>query len=73
MSLTPLPSILNTAAKVILLLIKLNSGHVSYLQSRNRDTDSENKHMDTKGEGGGGGMNWELGVNIHTLLILCIK
>ena len=21
----------------------------------------------------GGGMNWEMGINIHTLLILCIK
>ena len=46
----------------------------SYLQSRNRDTDVENKRMDTKGEnGGGGGMNWEIGIDIYTLLILCIK
>ena len=28
-----------------------------------------NKHMDTKGRG----MNWEMGINIYTLLILCIK
>ena len=28
-----------------------------------------NKHMDTKGEG----ENWEVGIDMHTLLILCIK
>ena len=44
----------------------------SYLQSRNRYTDVENKRMDTKGERGGG-MNWEIGIDIYTLLILCIK
>ena len=38
----------------------------------NRDTDVENKRMDTKGEGGGG-MNWEIRIDIYTLLILCIK
>ena len=41
------------------------------LQGRNRDTDVENKHMDTKvGEsgGGGGGMNWEIGIDMHTLI-----
>ena len=32
----------------------------------------ENKCMDTKGEGGDG-MNWEMGVDIYALLILCIK
>ena len=40
-----------------------------------RDTDVENKRMDTKGGkrvvGGGGGMNWEIGIDIHTLI--CIK
>ena len=41
-----------------------------YLQSRNRDTDVENKRMDTKG-GREGGMNWEIGINIYSLL--CIK
>ena len=52
------------------------------LQGRNRDTDVENKHMDTKGGkrwvggvggwwGGGGGMNWEIGIDIYTLI--CIK
>ena len=45
----------------------------SYLQSRNRDTDVENRHMDTKEEKGEGGMNWEIGTDIYTLLILCIK
>ena len=45
------------------------------LQGRNRDTDVENKRMDTKGgkwRGRGGGvMNWEIGINIYTLI--CIK
>ena len=47
------------------------------LQGRNRDTDVENKHMDTKGlkwgvwGGGGGGMNWEIGIDMYTLM--CIK
>ena len=40
----------------------------SYLQSRNRDTDVENKCMDTRGERGGGGMNWEIGIDIYTVL-----
>ena len=38
-----------------------------HLQSRNRDTDVENKHKDTK-RGKGGGMNWETGIDIHTVL-----
>ena len=43
------------------------------LQGRNRDTDVENKRMDTKGVKWwwGGEMNWEIGVDIYTLL--CIK
>ena len=44
------------------------------LQGRNRDADVKNKHMGTKGGeqgGGGGGMNWEIGIDIHTLI--CIK
>ena len=45
------------------------------LQGRNRDTDVENKCVDTKGGkwgwGGGGGMNWEVGIDIYTLI--CIK
>ena len=49
---------------------------LSSLQGRNRDTDVENKRMDTKGEtggvgGGGGGMNWEILIDIYTLV--CIK
>ena len=45
---------------------------LSYLQNRNRDTDIENKCTDTKG-GREGGMNWEIEVDIYTLLILVIK
>ena len=44
------------------------------MQGRNRDTDVENKRMDTKGGkwwGGGGGMNWEIGIDMYTLI--CIK
>ena len=43
------------------------------LQGRNRDTDVENKRMDTKGGKwwGGGVMNWEIGIDMYTLI--CIK
>ena len=48
------------------------------LQGRNWDTDVENKRMDTKwgkpwggGGGGGGVMNWEIGIDMYTLM--CIK
>ena len=44
------------------------------MQGRNRDTDVENKRRDTKGRkwrGGGGVMNWEIGIDIYTLI--CIK
>ena len=43
------------------------------VQGRNRDTDVENKRVDTKGGmwGGCGGMNWEIGIDIYTLI--CIK
>ena len=47
------------------------------MQGRNGDTDVENKVMDTKGGkpqgvgGGGGGMNWEIGIDMYTLM--CIK
>ena len=46
------------------------------MQGSNRDTDVENKRMDTKGEkwgwgGGGGVMNWEIGIDMYTLM--CIK
>ena len=40
----------------------------TYLQSRNGDTYIENKHMVTKMLRGGG-MNWEIGIDIYTLLI----
>ena len=43
------------------------------MQNRNRDIDVENKHMDTKGVKEGVGKNWEIGIDIFTLLILCIK
>ena len=43
-----------------------------YLQSINRETDEVNKHMVTK-EVRGGEINWEIGTDIYTLLILCIK
>ena len=42
------------------------------LQDRNRDTDVGNKCMDTKGGKrgvvGGGGVNWEIGIDIYTLI-----
>ena len=46
------------------------------LQSRNWDRDVENKRRDTKGgkqqgDGGGGVMNWEIGIDMYTLM--CIK
>ena len=46
------------------------------MQGRNRDTDVENKRMNNKGGkwqgGGGGGMiNWEIGIDMYTLM--CIK
>ena len=44
----------------------------SYLQGRNRDPDAENKYMDTKGERGGG-RNWEVGIDVYTLLTLWMK
>ena len=43
-----------------------------YLQSKNRDMDLGNKGVDTEGEGGDG-MLWEVGTDIHALLILGIK
>ena len=42
---------------------------VTLFASRNRDTDLENKCMETK-RGGGDGMNWEIGIDIYTILIL---
>ena len=37
----------------------------------NFNTDVENKRMDTKGgkwQGGGDGMNWEIGIDMYTLI-----
>ena len=39
------------------------------LQNRNRVTDVENKLTVTKGEKGGG-INWEIGIDIFTLLYI---
>ena len=44
----------------------------SQFQGTNTDTDAENKSTDTQGEGEGG-MDWEMGIDTNTLLILCIK
>ena len=41
----------------------------TYLQNRSRVTDVENKLMVTKGEMGGG-INWEIGIDIYTLLYI---
>ena len=52
--------------------VLLKNTKQSYLPSRNTDTDVENKHMDTKGAEWGG-MNWEIGIDVYTLLELtCI-
>ena len=42
----------------------------TYLQNRNRVTDVENKLTVTKGERGGEGINWEIGIEIDTLLYI---
>ena len=44
-----------------------------HLQSRNRDTDVENKHKDIKRGESVGGVNWEIGTDTYTLLVLSIK
>ena len=36
-------------------------------------TDAESKYMDAKEGRVWGRMNWEIGINIYTLLILCLK
>ena len=45
-------------------------------EEQKRDTEAKiqthNKCMDTKG-GRGDGMNWELGIGIYTVLILCVN
>ena len=40
---------------------------LTYLQNRNRVTDIENNLMVTSG-GSRGGINWEIGIDIYTLL-----
>ena len=42
------------------------------MQNRNGDIDIKKKHLDTK-IGKQGGMNWEIGINIYTLLMVGIK
>ena len=42
-----------------------------HLQHRDSDTDIEIKQMDTEGENFG--VNWEIGVEIYVLVIICIK
>ena len=46
---------------------------MNWFARQNRDTDVENKRMDTKWgkRGWGCGLNWEIGIDIYTLL--CIK
>ena len=43
----------------------------TYLQGRNRDADIENRCVDMVEGEEKGGMNWEIGIDIHTLT--CIK
>ena len=48
----------------------------SDLQSRNRVTDVENKLWTSRWRGGAEGdsvVNWEIGMDIHTVVILCLK
>ena len=40
------------------------------MQSRIRDTDGENKHMDTKGGEKRDGKNWEIEIDMYTLLYI---
>ena len=46
--------------------------HKNPFASRNRDTGIENKYMDTKWEEQGR-TGWEIGIDMYTLLILCVK
>ena len=45
---------------------------ISFAKQKQRHR-REEQTLDTKGERGRGGMNWEIGVDIYTLLILCIE
>ena len=50
---------------------KKNWYRQAYLQSRNRDTDAENK-LWIPSRVRRGGMNWEIGIDMHMLLALCM-
>ena len=52
-------------------LKKKNWYRQAYFQSRNRDTDVENKLWIPNGVKWGR-MNWEIGIDMHILLILCM-
>ena len=43
------------------------------MQRRNRDTDKQGKCMVTKVGKEWGWGNWEIGIDVYTLLILCIE
>lgn len=51
--------------------VRINIVSLKVFIIRNRDTDVKNKHTDTKVESGVG-VNWETGIAIHRLLILCM-
>ena len=53
---------------MVLTIFGFNHYGLTYLQSRKRDTDVENELMDIKEGKGNGMMNWEIGVDIYTLL-----
>ena len=55
--------------RILLLCGIQNNGTDELFQSRNRDTDVENKLMVTRAIGAGQ-MNWKIGIDIYTLLIL---
>ena len=57
--------------RIILLMCGIQkNGTDELICKAETDTDVENKLVDTKG-GSVGGMNWEIGIDIYTLL--CIK
>ena len=53
------------------LIYEIGIDHLIYKAEIETQT-LEIKGMDTKGKEGGG-MNWEIGIDIYTLLIPCIK
>ena len=52
---------------------KIADYHLKKPSPRNRHKDTENKCIDTSRAKMGSRMNWEIGIDIYTLLILCIK